>query len=113
MYFFQYLLRLLIGIGTDAIRIAVLLSPKAFYNATVDLGIMSDLDSVSRCFLRREFNKSIALVLENSDILNIAIRRESFFYQIVRYSICKASAVYGAVCRTALVVNLKKHKISL
>lgn len=100
------LLSLVIGIGTHAIWIAVLLSPKTFNDTAVDFCVMRRFDGMRRSLLSCELNKSVSLVFEHSYILNGAERGERFLYQLVRDTVRKTSAVHGTVGRTTLVINL-------
>lgn len=107
---YKYLLRLLVSVRPNAIRIPVFLSPEAFDDTTIDLCVMGRLDGMRRRLLSSELNKSISLILEYSDILDGAKWRKSFGYQLICYPIRESSAVDCTVGRTALVVNLWKNK---
>lgn len=102
------LLSLMISIGTHTVWITIFLSPKAFDDTAIDFRIMRRFDGVRRCFLSCKLNKSISLVLEHSYVLDGAKRRECFLYQLVCDTVCKTTAIYSAIGRTTLVINLSK-----
>lgn len=96
----------MIGIRTNAVWIAVFLSPKAFDNATIDFCIMRRFNGMRCSFLSCKLNKSISLVFEYSYVLDGAERRECFLYQLVCDAVCETSAIYRAIGRTTLIIYL-------
>lgn len=103
----------MVGIGADAIWIAVFFSPKAFDDATVNFRIMRRFDGVCRSFLGRKLNKGISFFLEHSYVLDGAKRRKSFLYQLICDAICETSTIYGAIGRTTLVIHLLRTTICI
>lgn len=108
-YINSNLLSLVIGIGTHAIRIAILFPPKTFNDAPVDFCVMRRFDGVRRGLLGRELDKGVSLVFEHSYVLDGAERGERFLYQLVRDAVRKTPAVHGTVGRTTLVINLLEN----
>lgn len=100
----------MIGVRTDAVWIAIFLSPKTFDNATVDFCIMRRFNSVRCSLLSCKLNKSISFVFKNSYVLDGTKGGKCFLYQFVRDAICETSAIYSAIGRTTLIIYLLREQ---
>lgn len=96
--------------GWNIVRIAWLLSPWTLHRLLVNLRVVNGNDGVCGCLLSGEAHESVALILEDANLLNCAERCEFllqyFFCQFTSQVSADATAINGAVGGAALVVNL-------